>query len=94
MFYAFGTCKAAGTLSAILFAGAAGRGRPGEHVDNFALLDSQGKYHDLYYLSDAKAVVLMTHENDCRAVKEALPALEAGKGRLRGPRRRVPDDQR
>jgi hypothetical protein len=66
-------------LSAILFASAAGAVAPGEHVDNFALLDSQGKYHDLYYLSDAKAVVLMTHENDCRAVKEALPALEQAK---------------
>jgi AhpC/TSA family len=72
-------CKTAGTLSAILFAGAAGAVVPGEHVDNFALLDSQGKYHDLYYLSDAKAVVLMTHENNCRAVKEALPALEQAK---------------
>jgi hypothetical protein len=72
-------CKTAGTLSAILFAGAAGAVAPGEHVDNFALLDGQGKYHDLYYLSDAKAVVLMTHENDCRAVKEALPALEQAK---------------
>ncbi len=87
-------CKTAGTLSAILFAGAAGAVAPGEHVDNFALLDSQGKYHDLYYLSDAKAVVLMTHENDCRAVKEAAAGARTGKGGLRGPRRRIHDDQR
>ena len=67
-----------GALSALLFVGAADAAAP-EHVDNFALLDQNGKYHDLYYLSDAKAVVLMTHENDCDAVSDALPALEAAK---------------
>ena len=33
---------------------------PGERVDNFRLLDQNGASHELYYLSDAKAVVLMT----------------------------------
>ncbi len=30
-----------------------------EVVDNFRLTDSQGASHELYYLSDAKAVVLL-----------------------------------
>ncbi|MGH8177074.1 MAG: redoxin domain-containing protein [Steroidobacter sp.] len=77
-------CKLAGTLSAILLAGSAGAVAPGEHVDNFALLDQNGKFHDLYYLSDAKAVVLMTHNNDCRAVQDALPALEQAKAAYGG----------
>jgi hypothetical protein len=68
----------AGALSALLLVGTAGAA-VSEHVDNFALLDQNGKHHELYYLSDMKAVVLMTHENDCDAVSEALPALESAK---------------
>jgi mono/diheme cytochrome c family protein len=70
---------AASALGALCFAAAAGAAAPGERVDNFALLDQNGKHHDLYYLSDAKAVVLMTHENECQAVSEALPSLKAAK---------------
>ena len=67
---------AAGVLWA---AGAFASATPPEHVDNFALLDQQGKYHSLYYLSDAKAVVLMTHDDECATVRDALPALEQAK---------------
>jgi hypothetical protein len=74
----------AGALAALLFAGAAGAVAPSQHVDNFALLDQNGKYHDLYYLSDARAVVLMTHETDCDAVDESLPALEQAKAAYGG----------
>jgi peroxiredoxin len=48
---------------------------PGEVVDNFRLLDQAGKSHELYYLSDMKAVVLMVHGNGCPIVRQALPAL-------------------
>ena len=65
--------------AAVLWAASAGATAPIDHVDNFALLDSAGKYHDLYYLSDAKAVVLMTHADECAAVSDALPALEQAK---------------
>ena len=68
-------CKAA-VAAAALWAASAGASAPIDHVDNFALLDQAGKYHDLYYLSDAKAVVLMTHDDECAAVSDALPALE------------------
>ena len=50
-------------------------------VDNFALLDERGKFHELYYLSDMKAVVLMTHDNECAAVPDAVKALEAAKAK-------------
>ena len=60
-------CMAA-AVAAALWAASAGATAPIDHVDNFALLDQAGKFHDLYYLSDAKAVVLMTHDNECAAV--------------------------
>jgi hypothetical protein len=66
-------------VAAALWATGAGATAPIDHVDNFALLDQAGKYHDLYYLSDAKAVVLMTHDDECAAVSKALPALEQAK---------------
>lgn len=69
-------CKVAGAFTALLLAGSAWATVPGDHIDNFALLDQNGKFHDLYYLSDAKAVVLMTHANNCAAVGDALPRLQ------------------
>ncbi len=76
-------CKAA-VAAAALWAASAGATAPIDHVDNFALLDQAGKYHDLYYLSDAKAVVLMTHDDECAAVSDALPALEQAKASYAG----------
>ncbi len=37
----------------------------GEHVANFELLDHTGVAHELYYLSEASAVVLMSHSRRC-----------------------------
>ena len=48
---------------------------PGQVVDNFRLLDQNGKSHELYYSSDMKAIVLMVHGNGCPIVRQALPAL-------------------
>jgi peroxiredoxin len=56
---------------------------PGDRVDNFTLLDQNGKSHELYYLSDAKAVVLMVHGNGCPIVRQALPALKEVRDRYR-----------
>ena len=50
---------------------------PGERVDNFRLLDHRGVSHELYYHSDAKAVVLMVHGIGCPIVRNALPGLKA-----------------
>ena len=48
---------------------------PGDRVDNFQLLDQNGESHELYYLSDMKAVVIMVHGNGCPIVRNALPTL-------------------
>jgi peroxiredoxin len=48
---------------------------PGQGVDNFRLLDQQGKSHELHHLSDMKAVVVMVQGNGCPIVRQALPAL-------------------
>ena len=54
----------AAILAGLLFAGSALALNPGERVDNFRLLDQTGASHELYCLSDARAVVLMTYGND------------------------------
>ncbi len=50
---------------------------PDQRVENFRLLDQAGASHELYYLSDMKAIVLMTHGNGCPIVHKALPELKA-----------------
>jgi AhpC/TSA family len=50
---------------------------PGEVVDNFRLVDQQGKSHELYYLSDMKAVVLLAQGNGCAASREAAGRIES-----------------
>jgi len=56
---------------------------PGQRVDNFRLLDHRGVSHELYYLSDAKVVVLMVHGDGCPIVRNALPTLRALRDRYR-----------
>lgn len=50
--------------------------KPGERVDNFKLLDHSGRMHELYYLSDKDAVVLMVHGNGCPIVRNALHGFD------------------
>ena len=56
---------------------------PGARVDNFRLLDQNGASHELYYLSDAKAVVIMVHGNGCPIVRNTLPGLKEIRDRYR-----------
>ncbi len=51
--------------------------QPGDRVDNFRLLDQNGASHELRYLSDAKAIVLMVHGVGCPVVRHSLPELVA-----------------
>ncbi|MGQ9425008.1 redoxin domain-containing protein [Gilvimarinus sp. F26214L] len=44
---------------------------PGDKVDNFKLLDHKGKMHELYYMSDKEAVVIMVQGNGCPIVRNA-----------------------
>ena len=60
---------------------------PGQVVDNFRLLDQNGKSHELYYSSDMKAVVLMVHGNGCPIVRQA--AAGAARRSARSTRRRA-----
>ena len=62
-------------VAGLFFAGSAAALIPGNRVDNFRLLDHTGASHELYYFSDAKAVVLMTYGNGCGIVQKSLPRL-------------------
>ena len=64
-------------ISTSISSGIAVAASTGATVDNFALLDQRGKFHELYYLSDMKAVVLMTHDNECKDTPAAIETLEA-----------------
>jgi len=46
-------------------------------ADNFRLTDHQGVSHELYYLSDMKAVVLLAQGNSCDASRQAVTAVQA-----------------
>ena len=47
-----------------------------EIVDNFRLTDQQGASHELYYLSDMKAVVLLAQGSECKGSATAAATLE------------------
>src|SRR3990170_2921580 len=50
-------------------------------VDNFRLTDHQGVSHELYYLSDMKAVVLLAQGNGCEGSRQAATAVQALKSK-------------
>jgi peroxiredoxin len=50
---------------------------PGGKVDNFRLLDNAGQSHQLYYLTDKKAVVLIAQGNSCSANAKTLPDIKS-----------------
>ncbi|HEY5760284.1 MAG TPA: redoxin domain-containing protein [Steroidobacter sp.] len=49
-------------------------------ADNFRLTDHQGVSHELYYLSDMKAVVLLAQGNGCDTSRQAASAVQALQG--------------
>jgi hypothetical protein len=49
---------------------------PGDVVDDFRLNDQNGLSHELYYLSDMKAVVLLAAGNGCAASRTAAKSLD------------------
>lgn len=49
----------------------------GDVADNFRLNDHQGVAHELYYLSDMKAVVLLAQGNGCAGSRQAAAALQS-----------------
>ena len=71
-------------LASLCITGSALAAGPGDLIDNFRLLDQQGRSRELYYLSDAKAVVLMVHGNGCPIVRQAMPAVRELREQYRG----------
>jgi hypothetical protein len=67
--------RLAALLAGFSFSASAFALDPGHRVENFRLLDHTGASHELYYLSDAKAVVLMSYGNGCGIVQKSLPGL-------------------
>lgn len=61
-------------LSVVLGAAVSLHAKP---VDNFTLLDQHGAAHELYYYSDADAVVLMAHGNGCPIARNAMIDFKA-----------------
>src|SRR5690349_24844393 len=55
-----------------------------DHVDNFRLIDDHGKSHELYYLSDMKAVVLYAQGDGCAASQGATSAIDALRKQYQG----------
>lgn len=55
-----------------------------QHVDNFTLLDHNGKSHRLYYLSDRKAVVIMVQGNGCPIARTAWNFLKEVRAQYAG----------
>ena len=51
-------------------------------VDNFVLLDADGKAQELYYHGDAPAIAILSHANDCTASQPALAQFEAAHTRF------------
>jgi hypothetical protein len=64
-------------VSSLLCAASALALSPGDRVDNFRLIDSAGGSHELYYLSDMKAVVLMADDTNCAQSQPTVRALDA-----------------
>jgi len=54
---------------------AAGGSFAARRAENFVLLDHHGKAQELYYQSQADAVVILAHINDCRAADAATEVL-------------------
>lgn len=46
-------------------------------VPNFGLYDQNGEFHTLFYYSDAKAIVLYVHGNECPIVRNAVTDLKS-----------------
>lgn len=58
---------------------AQGPADPNEYVDNFMLLDHEGRSHELYYYQDAPAIVVMIQGNGCPIVRNAWADFKAVK---------------
>lgn len=51
-------------------------------LDNFVLLDQNGKAHELYYQADAKLLALVAHGSQCDAASPAFSSLAASEAKM------------
>jgi hypothetical protein len=72
----YATVVGSAALSAAAVLSAAAAPMPGDRVDDFSLLDHRGEAHQLYYLSDRRAVVIMA-DAACSAADRGAQRLEA-----------------
>jgi hypothetical protein len=49
-------------------------------VDNFVLLDQHGQAHELYYLKNKQAIVLMAYSSNAKNIDDAIAALNELRG--------------
>src|SRR5258708_19373552 len=70
-----------GLCVAACFSGSVFALNPGDVVEDFRLNDQSGQSHELYYLSDMKAVVLLAAGNGCAASRAAAKSLESLRAR-------------
>lgn len=73
------------SLAAALLAlalAAAAAGEPGPAVDDFALLDQLGRFHQLHDYAAARAIVLFVQGNGCPIARGAVPELNALRAEL------------
>jgi peroxiredoxin len=70
-----------GAAASCCFAGPVFALNPGDVVEDFRLNDQSGQSHELYYLSDMKAVVLLAAGNGCAASRTAAKSLESLRAR-------------
>lgn len=57
---------------------APGKGKDKEKVENFALIDHRGEFHELYYHEkdpETRAIALIVHGNGCPIVRQWIPEL-------------------
>ena len=71
------TNRIVAAASTLLLGEGLGQAAVGSQVENFELLDHNGSAHELYYLSDAPAVVLMAHATACDAFDAYRSRFEA-----------------
>ncbi|GAB1265764.1 hypothetical protein NBRC116493_01660 [Aurantivibrio infirmus] len=50
---------------------------PGDHIENFKLMDQMEKSHELYSFANKKIVVLLTHGNGCPIARNANHTYKA-----------------
>jgi hypothetical protein len=65
-----------------LLLAAAAAAEPAPRVENFALLDHTGRFHELHYYADARAIVLFVQGNGCPIARGAVPVLNALRAEL------------